>query len=838
MRTDRLTYFGIYFGKGLRKNSIQKVGFWTLLTMGLLGSSVAAGQQNNCSYTLSGNVLDQKTQEPIPYVTVQIKGSEKVAITDVKGTFYFEGLCSPKNTLIVHCIGYCDTSCESYYHGGERPNIYLTQETTELKSVTIQAEKLVESGTASLSQTTLDRSDFSVNSSQDLASVVSQEQGVTFTSAGNNVQLPVIHGLYGNRILVLNNGFKHGFQNWGRDHAPEIDISSAHEVTVIKGAAGTRYGPEALGGAVSIKNNPLLLNDPLKVRVGSGYQTNGRGYFAQSEISQGLSNWGYHAAANYMRSGDKHTPDYSLTNSGKEEFSFNTGVRYHLKGLDVKLFYSFIEQDLALLRSSIASSGAAFINAIESDRPYFIRPFSYDINEPKQTTQHHLGKAEINWWISEKSLLTFRYGVQLNKRQEFDVRRNADLPIIDLDLTTNDYQLEWKHPAWLGMTGLVGVQYFTQENLNNPGTNTTALIPNYLTKRYSGFIIESIKKDQNTFEFGVRVDSESNNVAGRETNQDLFRDQFSFVNLTASLGYIRKLNENSTFRTHLGTAWRTPNMAELYTFGQHGFKTSYGLLRYYFNEEGDPRTDKVLTWVESGVQPEKGYKFINEYRTQFGENTHTFTAYAHYIENFIYERPLGVFGTIRGPMPAFIFQQYDAAFLGLDYSWQRNWTRQWSGTLGVSYLWSHNVERDEPLINQAPINVNYNLSWQKSDLWFFESSKISIRPSYTFEQYQAPRTVSPQDLIDGTVEITPESEIFDFKDAPSGYFLFDLAWEVSWGNLDASIAVNNVFNTRYRYYLNEMRYFADEPGTNVLFTLHYTFKGKRTQDPHAGHHHD
>ena len=71
--------------------------------------------------------------------------------------------------------------------------------------------------------------------------------------------------------------------------------------------------------------------------------------------------------------------------------------------------------------------------------------------------------------------------------------------------------------------------------------------------------------------------------------------------------------------------------------------------------------------------------------------------------------------------------------------------------------------------------------------------------------------------------ITPESEIFDFLDAPDGYFLLDISWNYKWKNLNGSIAAQNVLNTSYRNYLNELRYFADDLGINIHFTLNYNF---------------
>lgn len=785
-----------------------------------------AQKVDSCKYELEGAILDADTKEPLAYVQIQVKGTQRFSLTDINGAFHIKDLCNEDNTLIVSCFGYCDTTCEHFHQHSKDPHIYLKQEVSTLGIVTIKVEKNKEEGTASISQETINKEDLAADQTQTLASVISEVEGVTFTSAGNNVQLPVIHGLYGNRVLILNNGIKHGFQNWGADHAPEVDVSSANSITVVKGAAGVKYGPEAMGGAIIIDANPLYLNESFKTSIGTGYQTNGRGYFVNSEASQGFKKWSYHVGANYTRIGDKNSTDYLFTNSGKIEKSINAGLRYHLEDWDFKVYYSYVDQNLALLRSSIAESGNAFVRAINSDEPTIIRSFSYAINEPNQLTQHHLGKAEINWWYSNDGKLTFRYGKQFNSREEYDVRRNAEKPIIDLDLGTNDYQLEWKHPDWKKLDGLVGLQAFTQNNDNNPGTGVTPFIPNYNTLRYSGFIIESLKRNKGTYEAGLRFDYEYNNVRGRETSQAIFRDQFSFTNFNFSLGYIRKISEQTTFRVNLGSAWRTPNMAELYGFGQHGFKTSFGLLRYYTNENNVLKTDRVITLSESSVSPEKGYKWINEWQTQRKSNTYTVTVYSHYIQNFIFDRPIAVVGTVRGPMPVFIFDQADALFAGVDFTWRKTWSKSFKGTYGISYLWSKNVNKGEALINQPPITTHYQLTWKMKKAWKFESSKLAIKPRYTFTQFQAPRTVRPDELIDGSVIINQDSEIFDFKDAPEGYFMLDLAWSFSFKNFKGSMAIQNVFNSRYRDYLNEMRYFADEPGRNFLFTINYMFKPK------------
>ena len=181
----------------------------------------------------------------------------------------------------------------------------------------------------------------------------------------------------------------------------------------------------------------MKLNQPYYFNTNFGYQTNGRGRNFSFDTGKGYKNLGFNVGLSHIKIGDRHAPSYSLTNSGKEEKGFNIGFHYHLNNFDIKFYYSYVDVNLALLRSSVFHSGNAISRAISSEEPLFIRPFSFDINEPNQLVDHHLAKVNINWWYNENDKLSFVFGRQLNKRKEFDVRRNAEKPIIDLDLIHN-----------------------------------------------------------------------------------------------------------------------------------------------------------------------------------------------------------------------------------------------------------------------------------------------------------------------------------------------------------------------------------------------------------------
>lgn len=90
-----------------------------------------------------------------------------------------------------------------------------------------------------------------------LATLLERISGVSSLSTGTTVSKPVIHGMHGNRILIINNGARQTGQQWATDHAPEVDINESGNILVIKGADGVRYGSDALGGIIVMEQPPF-----------------------------------------------------------------------------------------------------------------------------------------------------------------------------------------------------------------------------------------------------------------------------------------------------------------------------------------------------------------------------------------------------------------------------------------------------------------------------------------------------------------------------------------------------------------------------------------------------
>lgn len=768
---------------------------------------------------ITGIVKDVKGQ-PIPFVYVQIKNTSVGTVTKDDGRFtlnYSLKACE----LSFSYIGY-KTVVYSYRQGTSPIQITLSEIGKNIAEVVVKGNRKVKKVRTS-AMTSIGSSQLKYKSSESLASALKEISGVNMLSSGSNVQLPVVHGLYGNRVLIINNGVRHAFQNWGSDHAPEIDVSSLNNIDIIKGASAVEYGSDAVGGVILVNSDPMNLDQAFEGQANLGYETNGRGLNSSIKIGQGFNKFAYYLSGSYIKTGDRHAPHYELSNTGKQEQAFGGGVHYHLANWNFKLRYSYINQNLGIPRASIYTTMVDLDRAINSNRPLFENDFSYNIAQPNQETQHHLLIGDIDW-LSPIGKFTLKLSQQINKRKEFDVRRNMEAPSTNLKLNTRDIKLNWAHKQWGRLNGNWGIASFSQDNTNIAGTNNSVFIPNYNQTRLSAYIIESYHFNKNTFEAGIRLDQESSSVAGLDYKQDEYNDSFDKLGNSITLGYQREINLFSLFRTNIGTSTRFPNMAELYSYGLHDFYNVYGLWRYQQTGTNSISASEVLNSSEKKIKPERGLKWVSEYHYSKGKSDLFVTAYVNYISNFIYQRPLGVIINMKGATPLFIISQTDALFAGADIDYTYRMTKQLSGTLRASLLWSKNTSKDEPLINQPPHRLSYTLSYQKEKYLLFDKLEFKITPNYTFKQNNAPRVLSPLEVSNmANNQVAFDSEIFDFKEAPKGYFLLNAQLNWTRKALSGQIAVDNILNTSYRDYLNQSRYFIDEIGTNIKISLNYNF---------------
>ena len=780
-------------------------------------------EQQSCTYSIEGRIFDLKTKAPLPFASVKIKGTTIGDIADENGYFKIENLCETEFNLLFSYVGYKPvTHHHDSYH--DIPEIYLAPDNLYLNSVIIEGEKV----SGKLESTSRQKIDTRVLEKKQMASlgeITNELSGVSMLQTGQNIAKPIIHGLHSNRVLIINNGIRHEFQNWGDEHAPEVDASMANQIVVVKGASTVRYGPDALGGVLLIDPKPLPLNTGLEGEMSSSLQSNGRGGNVNGSFTYGLENWSFHTEGKILRLGDAQAPDYNMTNTSRIEKTLAGGVRYHKKSIDFEAHYSRVDQELGILRGSVTGNLNDLERAITEDFPLYTSGFSYELDNPRQEITHDMVKLKGSY-LSGEQVINLTYGFQRNIRKEFDVRRgtNNEIPSIDLELFTQSLDIDWDHPNLGDLNGLIGIQWLYQDNNNLPGTNTVPFIPNFNNTRLGVFMTESLETGNSKWEAGLRYDYQHTSARGREPDNDIYRNSIEFHNVTATVGLVRKLGQNKSFRTNIGTSWRPPNVSELFSFGKRLYSVEYGLWRYQEDENNQIVVSDVLNNRQKPVPSEVGYKWINTFSYEGSDVKAEFTAYLNYIENYIYQKPAGITNTVRGAFPFFVYDQDNAIFWGLDADWDMQHNERWESNASASYVWAKDISNDDFFIGIPPANFRYTLSYELAREIVGAKVRIDLTSNYTFTQFQTPRTIPISTLLSGESEdlFAIDDSNFDLTDAPDGYFLLGADISFKWKKSSLIFQSDNILNQSYRLYTDRLRYFADQPGTN--FQISYTYR--------------
>jgi iron complex outermembrane receptor protein len=228
----------------------------------VLSSSILNAQEANCVFKLKGKVLDSNTKKPLDFATLQLREINRTQLADENGSFVFDKLCKGNYTLACTHIG-CATE---YFIISITTDIVIKLELNhkdfDLTEVTVARHKKESAATQHVEQ--LEGKKLDELRGLSLGDALKTITGVSTLKTGSTISKPIVHGLHSNRVLILNNGIRQEGQQWGTEHAPEIDAFLAKRITLIKGASSLRYGSDAIGGVILVEPNPL----PTNARVG------------------------------------------------------------------------------------------------------------------------------------------------------------------------------------------------------------------------------------------------------------------------------------------------------------------------------------------------------------------------------------------------------------------------------------------------------------------------------------------------------------------------------------------------------------------------------------------
>ena len=775
----------------------------------VLGFSALHGQ--NCTLVLSG-VVQEKNGSVLPGATLLLSG--KAIVTSADGTFEYRGLCPGDVELTVRYIGYNESRVEISLAQNKHLVVTLIPSETTLEAVEINGNTT----RAGLTNTSygLSKEELSHFSGKSLGEALKRVPGVSALQTGPAIFKPVIDGLHSQRILILNNGIRQEGQQWGTEHAPEIDPFIASEIRVVKGSEAVRYGSDAIGGVIIVDTPPMHQAQKFGGELNAGIFSNNRMGVFSGLLEGGFKNFensSWRIQSSVKKGGDYSAPGYVLSNTGVEELNFSGALGWKEDDHGAEIYFSSFNTEIGILRAAHTGSLDDLDSAIRSPKPLYIEDFTYDINHPSQKINHQLLKVSAFKKISGVGTLNLLYGGQFNQRKEFDIRRKsqAGKPALSLNLFSNTLDVFLDHRL-AGMEGSIGINGTYKDNSNVPGTDIRPLIPNYKQFNAGLFVIEKLRKNQWLLEAGARLDYQYLQVLTFINNQDLVKPTFNFMYVSGSLGASYYMNEFARITSHLGISMRPPHVSELYSEGLH--HGTAAIERGLMNQDGF-QTDQSLIRKEISTKFTNGFQLI---RKTFSLEV---SAYVNHISNYVYLKPVSTALTIRGYFPVFDYAQTEAILTGIDglVHWDLNKHVEYSGTF--AYLYAKDVTHNDVLTFIPPAQMAHAITWhpitkRKQDLFFTVSIPVA------FKQTRAPITVYPSDVAE-----YEGSKVFDFAPAPDGYILLNTEAGIKFPLKDHTLSValecENLLNTSYRVYMNRLRYFADEPGTNFMLRVKYNF---------------
>lgn len=766
------------------------------IILSLLVAFNKAGAQD-CKYQLTGHIQDADTRENLAGATISLRELDEEFTTDDNGDFKYAGICAGTYTIEVSHAG-CETVTKIVtISKNTHIDILLPHLRNNLQEVIVTGEK---TPPATGFRQQVDAKALESSKGFSLADALGKINGVNLLQTGSTISKPVIHGLHSIRVLTINNGIRQEGQQWGSEHAPEIDTYIADKLTVIKGVDELKYGSDAIGGVVLVDPKPVRSVPGYNAEINTAYFTNNNQYVISGIFEQQLKKipaFNYRVQGTFKKGGNIATPNYRLDNTGLEERNFSLTANWKKEHYQFQAYYSQFETTLGIFPFSHVGNLSDLQERIAKDRPdnVFLGERTYKIDRPKQDVLHRLVKLKSSFNFNEHKF-NITFGGQYNNRHEYDIVRNSSVkgPQVSLALITLSEEITYEHPVRKDFRGIIGVGLTQQDN----SYSGRYLIPNYTSNGYGVYWIEKWSRQKLDLEAGFRFDNKKINTTRLRYGGQVSDHDFDFSTVAASFNSGYRFTPNLKANANITLSNRAPHVNELLSGGIHQASGGYSFIQGNINL----KTEKSLN-INAGLN------YTNTKKNFSAE----VNVYHNIIGDFIYTQPKPgePVLTITGAAPKIEYQQADATLTGADVSVIYHFTPAIQLSSRASLLRARNKLIDDWLILMPADR------WRNEVAYNFKNSR-KIKDAYLSAEYVSvfkPRVPSDKNGAQ------------DYKEAPGPYSLLNLnasaTIDISKTPVTVGLSVRNALNTAYRDYMNSFRYYADEMGRNIIIRLKVPF---------------
>jgi iron complex outermembrane recepter protein len=540
--------------------------------------------------TLTGIVTDKASGTTIPGATVSIPDLHIATSTNQKGKYTLTHLPKGVYLVSVSFVGYASFTQKVDLSATSILNITLSASSIEEAEVVVtgvsRATELKRDPVpmVAVGKTYIDQHSASGNVIDEIANL----PGISAVTTGPNISKPFIHGLGYNRVVTAVDGIRQEGQQWGDEHGIEVDQNAVDRVEIIKGPASLTFGSDAIGGVVNLISAPPVAEGKILGSIQEIYGTN-NGLFNESFKLQGNNNgliWGTVIS-------DKVAKDYQNQHDGRVyATNFDEKDARVMVGLNKSWGYSYLNasafDDLQAIpdgsRDPVTRQFTKQITDSDTFRPVVPESElnSYALPVLHQHVQLYRIYDISNFIIGGNNLMV-NLGYQYSHRREFTHPQDADVPGLNLELTTWTYDFKYDFNIAKGYETTVGVN--GQYQNNSLGYSTDFPIPAYHQFDIGPFFV--IKKSFGKLDLsgGARYDTRSftGKAAYIDTAKQYFptlytgsnptstanvTQQFSalsktFSGVSGSLGAAYNFSDQFLVKGNVARGFRAPSIAEL-----------------------------------------------------------------------------------------------------------------------------------------------------------------------------------------------------------------------------------------------------------------------------------
>ncbi len=280
--------------------------------------------------SLEGEVVETRSRARLTGVTVRIVGLEKSIQTDANGKFKFDGVPEGQQTVLFMKVGYRQFE-QTVDVNASTPYLQIALEALpfQLETIRVYGSNRALSQFEETTDLALGEAELQRRLGMTLANTLADELGVSQRMMGRAIARPVIRGLGGDRLLILENGERTGDKSASSaDHAVSIDPTTAEGVEITRGPASLIYGSSTLGGVINVKSNniPQVLPKRLNMHLTFQGESVNSGLTGTTGFTFPIGDFAGNVEWNRRLASDIQTPVGVLENTALSNVNFSGGA--------------------------------------------------------------------------------------------------------------------------------------------------------------------------------------------------------------------------------------------------------------------------------------------------------------------------------------------------------------------------------------------------------------------------------------------------------------------------------------------------------------------------------